>query len=137
VCDILGTEFRLLPICPEFEAGLGVPRPPVQLVGSGGHLRAVGRDDPALDVTSALEEFAQQKMSELGSISGFVGKSRSPSCGHKTTPLFDLAGNRYANGSGIFIQMLLQHYPLLPLEDELGIADPVGRAAFIARVMAY
>jgi uncharacterized protein YbbK (DUF523 family) len=76
-------------------------------------------------------------MSELGSISGFVGKSRSPSCGNETTPLFDPDGNSYAEGSGVFVQMLRRHYPLLPLEDELGIADPVRRAAFIARVMAY
>ncbi len=137
ICDILATEFRLLPLCPEFEAGLGVPRPPVQLVGPRGQLRAVGRDDPTLDVTAALEGYARQKMSELGSIAGFIGKSSSPSCGLDTTPLFDQAGNQYADGSGIFIQMLRRHYPLMPMEDELGIADPARRADFIRRVMAY
>jgi uncharacterized protein YbbK (DUF523 family) len=137
VSDILVEEFRVLPICPEVDAGLEVPRPPVQLVGSRESLRAVGRDDAELDVTAALEGFARSKMAELQGISGFIGKSRSPSCGLDTTPLFDLHGNRYADGSGIFVQLLQQHYPRLPLEDELGIADPARRADFIQRVLAY
>ncbi len=137
VCDILAAEFRLLPICPESDAGLGVPRPPIELVGPRGALRALGRDDSALDVTATLRGFAEEKISQLQDISGFIGKSRSPSCGLETTPLLDLHRERYADGSGIFVQLLQQHYPRLPLEDELGIADPVRRADFIRRVMAY
>lgn len=133
----MAAEFRLLPLCPEVGAGLGVPRPPVQLVNSMGGLRAVGRDDASLDVTVALEKFACQQLPELHSIAGFIGKSRSPSCGLETTPLFDLTGSHYADGSGIFLRLLRQRYPRLPLEDELGIADPLRRAAFIQQVLAY
>ncbi|NNL07096.1 MAG: DUF523 domain-containing protein, partial [Gammaproteobacteria bacterium] len=51
VIDQLVKLFELVPVCPEVEAGLSVPRPPVQLSGSIDHPRVTGREDPELDVT--------------------------------------------------------------------------------------
>jgi len=34
VIDLLGQRFEAVPVCPEVELGMGVPREPVRLVGS-------------------------------------------------------------------------------------------------------
>ena len=52
---------ELIPVCPEVEIGLSVPRPPVQLTGDVSTPRMTGRDDPAIDITAPMEAFCKQK----------------------------------------------------------------------------
>lgn len=101
---ILKTELTLLPICPEVGAGLTVPRPPVQLMQTNAGIRALGRDNQSLDVTEALQQFAETSLQQLISthaLCGYLWKSRSPSCGLRSTPLFDASGNEVNRISGI------------------------------------
>lgn len=137
IIDTLSERFEWLPVCPEAGAGLGVPRPPVQLVTGPERLRALGVDDPSLDVTSALESFSHDWLEGLSDISGFILKSRSPSCGLYDTPCFDAQGLECSQGGGLFTRLLIERYPQLPLEDEAGIHDPERRQYFIDRVLAY
>jgi uncharacterized protein YbbK (DUF523 family) len=135
ICDQLAREFDLIPVCPEADAGLPVPRPPVQLVGDPDCPRALGVEDPSLDVTDILESFASKKIAELSEITGFICKARSPSCGFGTTPLYDSAGEIREIASGIFMRMLRQRYPRLPVIDEEGINNPDLRRAFLRQIM--
>lgn len=96
----------LVPVCPEAGAGLGVPRPPVQLVdaGPGAPARALGRDDPTLDVSAALRAYAatsEQQLRSEHTLCGYLFKSRSPSCGVNSTPLFAPDGSALGYTSGI------------------------------------
>ena len=50
------------PVCPEIAIGLGITRPPIRLVGDEGAPKAVGTDDPTMDVTARLQSFAQDKV---------------------------------------------------------------------------
>jgi uncharacterized protein YbbK (DUF523 family) len=135
--ELLSRDFELFPVCPEVAAGLGVPRPPVQLVGDPAHPRALGVEDRLLDVTERLEAAAHWAMPELGHLSGFVCKARSPSCGLNTTPLYDGTGALRATVSGLFARILQESYPQLPLEDEAGINDSRRYQAFLQAVTAY
>jgi uncharacterized protein YbbK (DUF523 family) len=137
ICEELARHFEFVPICPEAAAGLGVPRPPVQLVGDPARPRALGREDASLDVTQALEAFSHAWLQQLEGISGFIVKSRSPSCGLHDTPLFDSEGNIQGSGAGIFTRLLTELKPQLPVEDENGIHDPVRRERFLAQVSGY
>lgn len=137
LCDLLARDFELFPVCPEVLAGLGVPRPPVQLVGDPARPHALGVEDVSLDVTERLEAAARWAMPELAHLSGFVCKARSPSCGLNTTPLYDKTGAPQATVSGLFVRILQEHYPRLPLEDEAGIDDPQRRRAFLEAVAAF
>jgi uncharacterized protein YbbK (DUF523 family) len=137
ICEGLDQRFEFIPFCPEAAAGLGVPRPPVQLVDSAGQLRALGVTDPSLDVTHALESFSHDWLKRLPDVSGFILKSRSPSCGITDTPLFDADGVELAKGAGLFTRMLRSRYPQMPVEDEVGIHDPVRRERFFAQVHGY
>ncbi len=130
-------RFRFIAICPEVESGLGVPRPPLQLVRSRSGIRLREVDNPGHDVTALLERQAHRRSAALGAISGFILKSRSPSCGIREVPLFDEAGKQVAQGSGLFVQHLLNAHPALPLAEELQLLDAVWRDDFLQRVLAY
>lgn len=137
IVDTLGELFDFVSICPEVAIGMGVPRPPIRLQGQPGQLRAVGVDNPDLDVTLALREYAGQITPELRNISGYIFKSRSPSCSVGDAPIYDSNGEPSSLAAGIFAQTLMSYWPSLPVSDECRLARPEARADFIERVFAY
>ena len=133
--SLLPEHFDIFPLCPEAEAGLGIPRPPVQLVRNPDGMVEVLGVEQELDVTGALRDFSHRSIAKLvGRIDGAVLKSRSPSCGLGTTPVFDEARNEVATDSGVFTQTLLLHMPRLPVIDEEQFSDERLRDAFIRSV---
>jgi len=133
----LGKLFELIAVCPEVEAGLSVPRPPVQLTGSIDHPRMSGRDDPGLDVTEMMQQYCNSRPAELDQLSGFVFKRRSPSCGLYSTPVF-IEGECVSETSrGLFARAMTTCYPDLPVieESDLEIMDKYKR--FIDDVLQY
>ena len=133
----LFAQFEIIAICPEVDAGLSTPRPPVRLTGNPQQPLALGIEDPKLDVTAALTSFTNKWLAQASNISGVIVKSRSPSCGLWDTPVFDYNGQIQNRGSGLFTQKLIQHYPQLPVIDEAGIADPKQRDIFINQVQQH
>ena len=124
--------------CPEAGAGLGVPRPPVQLVGDPRRPRALGVDDPRLDVTDALRDWLARHLGAMGALSGFVLKRNSPSCGVRDVPVFTAPGSpRHAGGSGLLVLALRARYPALPLADEVELADAAALDDFLEQVRRY
>jgi uncharacterized protein YbgA (DUF1722 family)/uncharacterized protein YbbK (DUF523 family) len=133
----LGRLFEFVPSCPEAAAGLGVPRPAVHLVGDPAAPRARGVDDPALDVTDQLHTYADQRVPELDALCGYVFIRNSPSCGLFRVKLYGTDGAlREETSRGIFASALTAAYPLLPVEEEARLQDPVLRENFITRVFA-
>ena len=128
--------FQLLPICPEVEAGLSVPRPAVQLSGELQHPRMTGRDDPRLDVTERIVEFTQRRVLSLDHIDGFVFKSRSPSCGLNSTPVYKDGVCLSETSRGLFARGVCQRYPDLPVIEDHELDSATALQAFIAAVMA-
>lgn len=136
---IIGTLsrcFEFVPLCPEIAIGLGVPREPIQLVARGEQPKAVGVRTPMLDVTDALQAYARMVAPGLSDICGYIFKSGSPSCGMQGVVIHSLTGAPAARGSGIFAQALMERYPLLPVEEESRLGDPLLRERFIERVFA-
>lgn len=129
---------HFVPLCPEVGSGMTTPRPPIRLVGEPDNPRAVGVNDPRMDVTAQLREFSQQALATLEGISGYILKKDSPSCGMKRVKLYpEQGGHVRRQGSGIFARILMNHLPNLPVEDEGRLNDPVLRENFIARVFVY
>lgn len=136
ITDTLGAHFEFVPVCPEVAIGLGVPRPPIRLVGDPGAPRAVGRDDPALDVTAKLAAYGRQMGRELDGLSGYIFKARSPSCGMERVKVYGPAGGS-KNGRGLYAAAFMAEQPLLPVEEEGRLGDPGLRENFLERVFAY
>lgn len=119
IIEQLKHQYELIPICPEVEAGLSIPRPPVQLTGSIESPRLVGRDNPDLDITDLMHNYCKKKLPELNELRGFIFKSHSPSCGHNSTPVFINGDLVTETSSGIFACAVQTAYPNLPVIDEI------------------
>ena len=135
VIEQLGKHFELIPVCPEVEAGLSIPRPPVQLTRSIDQPRLTGRDDPAIDVTNLMLNYCKRKPAELSDLCGYVFKSRSPSCGLNSTPVF-LDGICATDTSrGVFARAMCKAYPGLPVIEETELENALE--SFIKAVHAF
>ncbi|MEJ2395310.1 MAG: DUF523 and DUF1722 domain-containing protein [Candidatus Thiodiazotropha sp.] len=131
----LGLHLEYIPLCPETAIGLGVPRPAIRLMGEVERPRLVGRNDPALDLTEKMERYAKRQVAELTDLCGFILKKDSPSCGMERVKVFSADGTRAERkGSGLFARILMQRLPLLPVEEEGRLNDPLLRENFINRV---
>jgi uncharacterized protein YbbK (DUF523 family) len=138
VADVLAAHFELVPVCPEVEAGLGLPRPAMRLVQEGDLVR-VREVESGRDHTRALESHAKRRVAELRrmDLCGYVLKSGSPSCGMQRVKLHREEGPAQMNGVGVFAAALRSALPLLPVEEEDRLADAALRERFIERVLAY
>jgi uncharacterized protein YbbK (DUF523 family) len=134
----LAGALSLRPICPEVGAGLTVPRPPVQLVASNmeAQPRARGRDDSSLDVTQKLLNFAEITTAQptvMSMLCGYIWKSRSPSCGLDSTPLFDTANVQIGRTSGIQAAHFQRTLPWLSYCEESALIDRRAARVFVLR----
>lgn len=138
VNDRLSRHLEFVSVCPEVAIGLGVPRHPVRLVGDPQSPRVVGVRDSELDVTERLTDYAYRQAAELGTLSGFILKKGSPSCGMERVRVYSPErGMPARNGSGVFAQQLMRTHPNLPVEEEGRLNDPVLRENFLTRVFVY
>ncbi len=128
--------FTLVPVCPEVEAGLCIPRPPVELTGSIENPKLTGRDDPALDVTIIMQQYCDIKPAELDQLSGFIFKSRSPSCGLDSTPVFINDVCISETSRGVFARALCIHNPSLPVIED-SMFDGASIDEFISATQDY
>lgn len=134
---VLAQHFDFRSICPELEAGLGVPRPAIHLREKDGELRLTDNKGTA-DHTEAMDDFIQQVMPSLADLRGYILMAKSPSCGMERIKIHDADGNvMNRDGRGLFAEALMKAYPLMPVEEEGRLNDNVLRENFIERVFAY
>ena len=136
--DELGPQVTWVPVCPEVEVGMGVPREPIVLIDDGRLLGVeTGRDS-----TAAMQEYAAERVARLHdeNLSGYVFKSKSPSCGIASVKVYTGASETEpvaTNGRGLFAAALMARYPDLPVAEERDLDDPARRSAFVEQVVNY
>jgi len=136
--NTLSRYFELVPFCPEVAIGLGIPRDPIRLERRDGQTRVVGTKRKDLDVTVPLQNYGHRVVGENPDLSGYILKSKSPSCGMERVKVYDAAsGIPGADDVGAFAQVLMESRPNLPVEEEGRLNDPVLRENFIERVFTY
>lgn len=129
--------FDFVPVCPELAIGLGVPREPIRLVSTKSGTRVVGTRHPGLDVTEALYRYGHRMGRELRDISGYILKRGSPSCGMERVKVYTRTGTPHKSEAGMYTRAFMEIQPLLPIEEEGRLGDPVLRENFIGRVFVY
>ncbi len=137
VLNNLSRYFEFVAFCPEVAIGMGVPRPPIRLVKSADGVHAVGIEDPTVDKTEALRDYAFEVAGQLQGIAGYILKKDSPSCGMERVRVFDKNNVPARTGSGIYAATLMECHPNLPFEEEGRLMDPVLCENFIERVFVY
>ena len=141
--DELGPLVEWVSVCPEVEVGMGVPRESVRLVRDpgGGGPRMVGLESGA-DWTARMRRFAAARVARLAreELSGFVLKSKSPSCGMERVKVYADADARTPlpdRAAGLFAGALTRAFPNLPVEEEGRLEDARLRENFVERIFAY
>jgi len=136
--DTLGAYVDWVPVCPEVESGLPVPREAMHLVGDSAVPRLVTIRS-GVDHTTRMRQWAGKKIKVLASedLCGFVFKSRSPSSGMRGVKIYSPDGIPTGTGAGIFAKAFQDRFPLLPVEDEGRLHDPALRENFIERIFVY
>lgn len=134
IAEQLAPLLDLVAVCPEAEAGLGVPRPPVALRERDGALHALGRDNAALDVSPALRAYAQRQVAHWRELplAGHIFKSRSPSCGAGSTPVFNAQGDVMALDHGLYAAAVKASLPWLAIVEETALVDAQQLSRFVA-----
>ena len=136
--ETLGSFVEWVPVCPEVECGLPIPREAMRLVGDPESPRLLtvrtGKDH-----TDRMLRWAGIRLKELAGLDlcGFVFKARSPSSGMRGVKVYSSQGIPRHRGVGIFARAFMEHFPLLPVEDEGRLTDPGLRENFIERVFVF
>ncbi|BAU58217.1 Hypothetical protein YbgA [Halorhodospira halochloris] len=138
ITDKLSSYLEFVPICPEVAIGMSIPRPPIRLELVEGEVRLRGVRDSCVDVTEPIGEYSSAISSAIDNLSGYILKSKSPSCGMERVKVYKPDGNLAGFSSpGMYARRLLERYPLLPVEEDGRLNDPALRDSFICRVFAY
>ena len=133
--DTLGPYVDYVPVCPEVEIGLPIPRESMRLVGDPSAPRLVTRQT-GIDYTDRMLAWARQRVRDLEeeNLCGFVFKARSPSSGMERVKVYGDKGMATGRAPGLFARAFIEHFPLLPVEDEARLIDPGLRENFIERI---
>ena len=131
----LGQFVEYVPVCPEVEAGFGVPRESLRLVGDPDSPRLVTFKSKT-DHTDRMLTWTQKRVRELEkeALCGFIFKSDSPSSGMIRVKVYNDKGMPHKIGIGMFARAFMEHFPLIPVEDDGRLNDPVIRENFILQI---
>lgn len=117
--ETLGRFVEYVPVCPEVECGLPTPREAMRLAGDPAHPRLV-TVNTGVDHTGEMQGWSRKKLQELEGLDlcGYICKKDSPSSGM----------------DGMFTKAFMDHFPLIPVEEEGRLQDPALREMFVERV---
>jgi len=122
-----------VPICPEVGAGMGVPREKIQLVKIAQQIRVRNVLRPEVDVTVSLLEYAQTILQTHPDLSAMIIKSKSPSCGLTSTPVFENDKIiKYAAGQ--FSYAIRDKCPTLLMLEETALDSKKSCQIFLAKL---
>jgi len=132
ITETLGKFVEFVPVCPEVECGLGIPREAMHLSSSPEGPRLV-TIRTQVDHTERMRAWARKRVVELEQedLCGFIFKSDSPSSGMERVKIYSGKGMADKTGVGLFAQEFMQHFPLLPVEEEGRLHDPGLRENFL------
>ena len=124
-----------VPVCPEVEAGFGIPRETFRLVGDPERPRLVTFKSK-VDHTDRMLAWAKKRLRALEKedLCGFIFKSDSPSSGMIRVKVYNEKGMPHKVGVGIFARAFMEHFPLIPVEDDGRLNDPMIRENFILQI---
>jgi len=133
--ETLGRYVEWVPVCPEVDCGLPTPREAMRLVGSPSAPRLV-TSKGGVDHTDRMEQWARKKLEELeaANLCGYICKKDSPSSGMERVKVYRDSGIPAKVGAGVFTRAFMDRFPLIPVEEEGRLNDPVLREMFVERV---
>ena len=129
-------EVLWVPVCPEVEIGMSIPREAIQIEESCDGIKLLGVESRQ-DWTEPMNDFTRQRVLQLqaAGIVGYIFKARSPSCGIGDVPLMGALGQSVVGKTnGRFCDVLMEMWPELPIVNEVMMLDVKQRMEFLQRV---
>ncbi|ERP38725.1 YbgA family protein [Chitinivibrio alkaliphilus] len=138
IVSALAPYVEYLPVCPEVEAGYGIPRDPIRIVEEEGR-RFLFQPAVEKDVTQAMDKFLSTYFSDPPEAEGFLLKNRSPSCGFQDVKVYQgrSRGASTRRGPGFFGGAVLNTYENCAVEDEGRLKNFTIREHFFTQIFAY
>jgi len=138
ITSMLGAYFSWFPICPEVDIGMGTPREVIRLEKRDDSIR-LKAPKSGTDYTEQMQSYAEERTRELSKapLHGYILKKDSPSCGMERVRVYDKNDVPSKTGRGVYARVLMEKFPLLPVEEEGRLRDSHLRENFIERVFAY
>ncbi|MDM5188756.1 DUF523 and DUF1722 domain-containing protein [Bacillus sp. DX4.1] len=124
-----------IPVCPEVEIGLGIPRETIRIVEEDGVQKLV-QPSTKEDVTEKMKHFSEEFLSSLPDVDGFILKNRSPSCGTRDVKIytgFEKAPAK-GKGAGLFGGTVLEKFSHVAVEEEGRLSNFIIREHFFTRL---
>ncbi len=123
--EVISRVYEIIPVCPEVEAGLSIPRPPVELVQlEDKRIITRGRDDHTIDATLSLKRQADHFIQQHAQMDAALLQNRSPSCGVGDAPLFTNRGREIMLRDGLFCAALRSAYPAILITTPAALQQP-------------
>ena len=90
LAEIFGRYVQWIPVCPEMEIGLGVPRETLRLVDINGDVRLIAANS-GVDHTEKMKSWSDERTEQLAkqNLCGYVFKRKSPSCGMERVNVYN------------------------------------------------
>lgn len=136
ITDTLGKFVQWVPVCPEVECGLPIPRETMRLVGPVEDPRLV-TSRSGVDHTERMQAWIRRRLPELERedlVVGFIFKKDSPSCGLMRVKVYNDSGMPEKKGTGMFAGAFVRHFPRVPVEEDGRLNDPKLRETFIEQI---
>ena len=126
---------HFLPVCPEVEIGLGIPRSTIRIVRTNAGDRLI-QPTTDKDLTDEMAAFSDSFLDSLPDVDGFILKNKSPTSGIGSVNIYPSAGKSHPieKGPGFFGGRILIQYPGFPIEDEGRIRNSRIREHFLTRI---
>lgn len=134
----LGRWVEFVPVCPEVECGMPVPREEMRMVSDPSDPELITIKTKKI-MSTQMKTWAKKRLDALekDNLCGFIFKSKSPSCGMDRVKVYNDKGIPSPAGIGIWARMFMERFPLLPVEDEGRLHNPILRENFIQRIFVF
>lgn len=135
IVDKLKAHVEFIPVCPEVEIGLGIPRESMRIIDVNGKEELI-QPKGGRNLTKKMDSYSKEYLNRLMDIDGFLLKSRSPSCGIKDVKVYSEIEKspvlRKTNGH--FSRKVLEKFPFAATEDEGRLENFTIRAHFLTKL---
>ncbi len=136
VIETLGLYAEYVPVCPETEVGMSIPREPIQLEGEPENPCLVTKRT-RIDKTGLMKSWIKGRLDDLEKegLCGYIFKNKSPSCGLYRVKVHGNDGTVRKKGSGLFAKAFGKHFPEIPVEEAQRLHDPKVCERFIESIL--
>ncbi|HFI0749901.1 TPA: DUF523 domain-containing protein, partial [Streptococcus suis] len=110
--DKMKDQIEFIPLCPEIEIGLGLPRESLRLIKVQDGIELVQPKSKKY-LTYDMKKYSQEILKDISDIDGIILKGRSPSCGIKDAKVYSGMEKSPVIGKsmGLFAAEMEKHFP--------------------------